>query len=160
MKNKNKGFTLIELMIVVAIIGILAAVALPSYQTYVTRAQVVESLVIVGELKNTVSEYYKYTGKFPADNEAAGMPEEEYLLGNYVKGVLMEDGAFHVRLGNKVNSILDGKLLTIRPIIVSNSPESPFSWVCGHASIPEGMEAVGKNLTEIDTGLLPASCRI
>ncbi|MBB6521918.1 pilin [Pseudoteredinibacter isoporae] len=156
----SRGFTLIELMIVVAIIGILAAVALPSYQTYTTRAQVSESLVIVGELKNTVAEYYKHTGKFPLTNKDAGMPEPKYLLGNYVKEIRVENGAFHIRLGNKVNAMLDGKILTVRPIVVTGSPASPFSWVCGHSSIPEGMEAVGKNRTELDPALLPGSCRI
>ena len=71
---KTNGFTLIELMIVVAIIGILASISLPAYQTYTTRAQLTESLVIVGELKGTVAEYYKHTGRFPADNVADGMP--------------------------------------------------------------------------------------
>lgn len=157
---KIKGFTLIELMIVVAIIGILAAVALPAYQTYTTRAQIVESLIIVGELKNSVAEYYKHRGRFPADNTEAGIPDAEYLLGNYTKEIRLEKGAFHMRLGNKVNATLDGKIVTIRPIVVAGSPESPFSWVCGNSSIPEGMEAVGENLTDVDSATLPGACRI
>ena len=155
-----RGFTLIELMIVVSIIGILASVAIPSYQTYTTRAQVVESMVIVSELKNTVAEYYKQTGKFPQNNQTAGIPEPQYLLGNYVKEIQLEDGAFHIRLGNKVHQALSGKRITVRPIVVSGSPNSPFSWVCGNATIPEGMEAVGANRTELGVEALPGACRI
>lgn len=155
----NRGFTLIELMIVVSIIGILAAVALPAYQTYTTRAQVVESLVIVAELKNAVAEQRKYTGRFPADNAAAGIPAPNLLLGNYVSGIELSDGAFHVRMGNKANLELNGKTLSVRPIVVSGSPASPFSWVCGQSPVPEGMEAVGENRTDLADEYLPAPCR-
>ena len=160
MKRNHKGFTLIELMIVVAIIGILAGVAIPAYQTYTTRAQVTESLVIVGELKSSIAEHYKYKGAFPENNLHAGLPEATQLLGNYVKGIELEAGAFHVTFGNKAYKALEDKVLTIRPIVVTGSPASPFSWVCGTSEIPDGMEAVGTNRTDVDQSLLPAACRI
>ncbi|OUS26430.1 pilus assembly protein PilA [Gammaproteobacteria bacterium 45_16_T64] len=157
---KHNGFTLIELMIVVAIIGILASIALPEYQQYITRAQVSESMTLASGLKSRVTEYHKHTGYFPENNEEAGIPPSNKLLGNYVSSIEMVDGAFHVTLGNKVNKSLQNKILTLRPIVVTGSPASPFSWLCGTASVPEGMEAVGEDRTDIDKSLLPAVCHI
>jgi len=157
--SNGKGFTLIELMIVVAIIGILASIALPAYQTYTVRAQVSESLVIVGELKSSVAEYYKVKGVFPENNATAKVPESHLLQGNYVKSIVIENGAFHVELGNKINANAAEKIVTIRPIVVKGSPASPFSWVCGNSEVPEAMEAIGDNRTSIDQAFLPAHCR-
>jgi len=69
------------------------------------------------------------------------------------------EGAFHVHLGNKAHAGLSGKTLTIRPIVVTGSPASPFSWVSGDAQAPKGMQAVGDNLTDVDRGFLPFPAR-
>jgi len=156
---KQKGFTLIELMIVVAIIGILASIAIPAYQDYTIRAQVVEAFSITGELKLSIRDYYKDRGRFPANNDEAGVPAPRHLIGNYVKKVEVIDGAMHVEFGNHVNSTLIGQTLTIRPIFVSESPTSPISWACGYRNPPEGMEAVGEDQTTIAKKHLPGSCR-
>lgn len=155
----QKGFTLIELMIVVAIIGILASIAIPAYQDYVIRAQVVESFSITGELKLSIKDYYKDRGKFPANNKEAGVPEAGFLIGNYVTRVDVADGAMHVRFGNHVNSVLLDQVLTIRPIFVTGSPTSPISWTCGYRNPPEGMEPAGQDRTTLDEKHLPSSCR-
>ncbi len=157
--RRRRGFTLIELMIVVSIIGILAAIAVPSYQDYTMRAQLVEALTLASELQLNVKDYHKYHGRFPANNEDAGVPKAEYLIGNFVESITVEKGALHVRLGNKINQNLVGKILTLRPLIVPQSPTSPVSWNCGSATAPKGMEAVGENRTTVDNRFLPPMCR-
>ncbi|MCP5162147.1 MAG: pilin [Hahellaceae bacterium] len=155
----GRGFTLIELMVVVSIIGILASIAMPAYLSYITRAQVVEAMVIADELKGQVKEFYKQKGTFPADNKEAGLPAPELLLGNYVTRVALEEGAFQITLGNKANNLLKDKILTLRPAVVTDSPVSPFSWLCGNSPPVKGMTAIGPNRTSVTPALLPVSCR-
>lgn len=154
-----RGFTLIELMIVVAIIGVLAAIAIPSYQDYVIRAQVVEALVLADELKPSIRDFYRDRGAFPSDNESAGVPAPEHLLGQYVAGIDVVDGAMHVHFGQKVNSQIDGMTLTLRPLFVTANPTSPLSWNCGLSSPPDGMTAQGEDATDIPPQFLPSACR-
>lgn len=154
-----RGFTLIELMVVVGIIGILAGVALPSYQAYTIRSQIAEALVLAAELKDDVRDFYKHTGRFPADNRAAGLPLAKHLIGNYVKEIQVENGALHIRLGNKANKAIAGKVLTLQPLVVAENPTSPISWNCGSSEPPEGMKTVGKNRTDVNRQYLPFACR-
>ncbi len=155
----NKGFTLIELMIVVSIIGILASVALPSYQVYTARAKVAEAISLAQELQPSIKDFYKERLSFPKDNQHAGVPKAKFLIGNYVKSIQIEKGAIHVLLGNNVPEPMQGKTLSLRPIVVVGSPSSPISWVCGKASAPEGMQAVGDDKTDLDNEYLPGPCR-
>jgi type IV pilus assembly protein PilA len=156
---KNKGFTLIELMIVVSIIGILASVAIPSYQTYTARAQLTEGLVIADELKLHIKDFYSAKGRFPNSNSEAGIPAANYLIGNYVTSIELKDGALHLAMGNKIHKALQEKVLSLRPVVVDDSPTSPFSWLCGNATAVTGMSAVGDNLTTVDETFLPSACR-
>lgn len=155
----KNGFTLIELMIVVAIIGILAAIALPAYQDYTIRAQMVEGITMTNALKPKIAEFYNYKGRFPKNNAEAGLPESQYLIGNYVKSMSVVDGAIHVELGNKINSRLTGKILTIRPQYVKQSHITPLAWLCGGSPIVDGMTVSGENRTNIQNSFLPAACR-
>jgi type IV pilus assembly protein PilA len=150
---------LIELMIVVAIIGILAAIAIPSYQDYTVRAQVVEALVLAGELKPSIQDFYKERGRFPADNAAAGVPAAEHLIGQYVTDIEVADGAVHIRFGNKANTLIAGRILSLRPVFVTANPSSPISWNCGASRAPNGMTPAGADRTDVLPVHLPAACR-
>jgi type IV pilus assembly protein PilA len=159
MKAREQGFTLIELMIVIAILGILMAVAIPAYNDYIIRAKIAEGLGLAAELQPSIRDYYKDRGGFPADNAAAGVPEPEYLLGNYVKGIQVADGAIHVIFGHNVGKVMEGKVLSIRPIVVDGSPASPISWICGSTQVPPRMSAMGEDRTDVPPPYLPSSCR-
>ncbi|MEO1820184.1 pilin [Pseudomonas sp.] len=155
----NHGFTLIELMVVCAIIGILASIALPSYQTYIQRSEITEAVSMAGSLKSRINDYYEQRLAFPADNSAAGMPAPQQLIGNRITGVVVESGAIHVTLGNKASQPLQGKTLTFRPAVVTGSPTSPIAWLCGYDEPVTGMETRGANKTDLDREFLPAACR-
>jgi type IV pilus assembly protein PilA len=156
---RDSGFTLIELMIVVAIIGILAGIAIPAYQSYTVRAQVTEAFSLASELKAPIQEYRKERGMLPADNAAAGLPPPEKLIGNYITRVEVNQGAISVTFGNFVNKTIEGQIVTLQPIVVKGSPASPMSWRCGYRGVPNGMEPVGENRTNMDAKFLPTSCR-
>ncbi|EMS3087902.1 pilin, partial [Neisseria gonorrhoeae] len=92
MNTLQKGFTLIELMIVIAIVGILAAVALPAYQDYTARAQVSEAILLAEGQKSAVTEYYLNHGEWPEDNTSAGVANPTEIKGKYVKSVTVAKG--------------------------------------------------------------------
>lgn len=155
----NHGFTLIEMLVVLAIIAILSVMMLPSPESGLTRRQVAESIGLIESYQNLVVTQYGMIEQFPPDNESLGIPKPELLIGNYVTKIELQQGAFHIYFGNKSNLTIQDKVLSLRPIVVSGSPSSPMSWVCGNSTIPEGMKAVGENKTSIEPKYLPLSCR-
>lgn len=164
MKTIQKGFTLIELMIVVAIIGILAAIAIPAYQDYTIRAQVSEGLTLSAAVKASVSEYFANRGTWPASLDggtAADLGYTNLPSGKYVGQIQVEDGTITVTYGNDANAAINGKLLSIKPLV---SPNLDVVWVCGTSAAPTGAAeaaagASGGDQTDIDQKYLPTTCR-
>ena len=115
--NTQKGFTLIELMIVVAIIGILAAVAIPAYQDYTKRAKMSEVIGFAASAKTAVAEAFQSTGTLPADNQAAGLdPTATNIKSTYVESVNVKDGAIALAVQGTGDSTLDAATVTYTPL--------------------------------------------
>jgi type IV pilus assembly protein PilA len=156
---RNRGFTLIELMVVVGIIAILALLAIPTYQDKFIRDQIAEALPLADIAKPPVAFSWAMLQNFPADNAAAGLPVADKIVNNFISSVAIQGGAIQVTFGNKASSAIRGKILSLRPAVVEDAPIVPVTWVCGYATAPEKMTIKGENKTNIPSGLLPIRCR-
>jgi len=155
----SRGFTLIEMMVVLAIIAILALMAIPTYRDKYIRDQVVEAMSLAEIARKPIAAAWSATQSFPDDNAAAGLPPPDKVVSNYVKSLTVEDGAIHVAFGNQANGALAGMTLSLRPAVVKDAPIVPVAWVCGFAPVPEKMTAMGTNRTNLPKGWLPVNCR-
>ncbi|MGT9711733.1 pilin [Neisseria meningitidis] len=163
MNTLQKGFTLIELMIVIAIVGILAAVALPAYQDYTARAQVSEAILLAEGQKSAVTEYYLNHGEWPSDNSAAGVASSSTIKGKYVKEVTVAKGVITATmLSSGVNKEIQGKKLSLW----AKRQDGSVKWFCGQpvtraakaGTNNDEVTADGTN-DKIDTKHLPSTCR-
>jgi type IV pilus assembly protein PilA len=156
----TRGFTLLEMMVVIGLVAILALMAIPTYQDKFIRDQIAEALPLADIAKPPVALSWAVLQTFPADNAAAALPIAEKIVNNYIKSVAIQNGAINITFGNKANNVILGKVLTLRPAVVEDAPVVPVTWVCGYATAPEKMTIKGENKTNIPPGYLPIRCRL
>ena len=141
MNKLQQGFTLIELMIVVAIIGILAAIAIPAYQDYTIRAQVSEGMSLAAAAKAAVTEDFLNEGAAPVNRTDAGMTANAVdTQGKYVASVEVANGAIIITYGNEANAQIQNETLGLTPY---ESGDLSVMWKCGGAGIPGGGDLMG-----------------
>jgi type IV pilus assembly protein PilA len=161
MRKSNQGFTLIELMIVVAIIGILASMAVSTYQTYTVRAQIAEGINMAAGATSPVIEAFTNDGIAPANRTAAGMsPLATDTAGNFVKSVDIVDGQIVVTMGGpRAHQAIIGQQFSLTPYTTVGTT---VSWRCGYAPAPTGTllpPATPHIDPTIDARYLPGACR-
>ena len=142
MRTGQSGFTLIELMIVVAVIGILTSLAIPAYQSYSVRAQVSEGLVLTGPLKTAVASFYNNNGAFPADNTAAGVDAASEYSSKYVGSISISGSVIEIQYGNDASAQIGGQTVTL----TGTGSEGSVSWTCSSGGF-------------IQDYYLPSACR-
>ncbi|HFC1724909.1 TPA: pilin [Neisseria gonorrhoeae] len=162
MNTLQKGFTLIELMIVIAIVGILAAVALPAYQDYTARAQVSEAILLAEGQKSAVTEYYLNHGKWPENNTSAGVASSSSIKGKYVQKVEVNNGVVTATMASSnVNKEIKDKRLSLW----AKRQDGSVKWFCGQPVTRTKADADDDDVTDdknnngIDTKHLPSTCR-
>ena len=159
MQEKSHGFTLVELMIVIAIIGILAALAIPAYQDYTIRAQVQEGLALSVQTRNAVTETYMGSGSGAANREEAGLSADATdTQGRYVASIDIVNSEVIVTFGNEANRIIAGKVLYLTPYVAEDG--ATLLWRCGNATAPEGDALDAEQAaTDLENAYLPQTCR-
>jgi len=153
------GFTLIEMLVVLVVVSVLALIALPSYQDQIVRKQIADALPLADIAKPPVAFAWATGLPLPPNNADAGLPVPEKIVSAFISSVTMQDGAIHITFGNSANGIIKGKILSLRPAVVADTPIVPITWVCGYKTAPEKMTLKGENKTNIPMGFLPFACR-
>ena len=163
--NQQSGFTLLELMIVVAIIGILSALGMSAYQTYTVRSQITAGISLLTAPKSAIVTTYTETGAPPTTRAAAGLTATATdTQGKYVTSVDITNGVITLTYGFDASAEISGQQLYMTPYA---SGDNGVVWRCGNAVVPAGLQPLGTGTavvanyiaTPIDNRYLPAACR-
>lgn len=149
-KQTGAGFILIELMLVVAIIGILAAVAIPAYQDYIIRSKAAEWQVMVGPLKEQISRYFDYWGRLPADNASAGLADAKAYHSHNVGSMEVRNGAVIIALrADQIRAADKPGSIVFFPVLSTDKVERIVQWRC-YSGAPPADLASNSNLPTVD----------
>jgi type IV pilus assembly protein PilA len=159
MKFKHIGFTVVEMLVVVAILGILAIIAIPSSLGRIVKEQVNVAMPLADIAKTPIAASWAATKILPANNDEAGLPSPDKIVSNFISALEVENGAIHMTFGNKAHPQIKDKILTLRPAVIEDAQIVPVTWVCAGAKAPEKMILKGENKTNISIEYLPHMCR-
>lgn len=141
-QSKSRGFTFIELSFVVTIIGILAAIAIPAYSQYTTKAKLSEALTIVAPIQSAFVEYYQRWGAIPGNADIAGMGKLEQYSGKYLNGVRYDNGVIYVDL-NSQEFGTNQKVFWLAAAVEGDPPYTTIQWVCSMKSVTQNIHLLG-----------------